>query len=135
MSSAIKPPGSGGPVVGMDVPSESGPTSSVREAGRDFRSELDRAHELASPASVDTASRTNVESTRTELLRALSDELRAGTLDPNQAIERLVERTLNSGPAASLSPTLRTELENLLRSVLELDPSLDAMRRDLARGR
>jgi hypothetical protein len=135
MSSAIKPPGSGVPPVGVDLPSESGPASSVREASRDFRSELDRARELVPSASVDPAQHTKIESTRAELLRALSEDLRAGNIEPNQAIERLIERTLNSGPAASLPPALRTELESLLRGALEFDPSLDAMRRDLARGR
>lgn len=133
MTSEIKPPSR--PTAGTDSSSESGTAPLVREAGREFRSELDRAAPLKSPAPVDAALHSAVGSTRAEMIRTLSEALRSQAIEPGQAIERLIERTLNTGPASSLAPALRAELEALLRAALESDPSLQAMRRDLARGR
>ncbi len=132
MSSAIKPPGSG-PVGGAGESPESGGARPVEGSSEDFRAELDKAGEAKS-AGVDTAT-APVEGSRAELVRSLAADIRAGRIDPQQAVDRLVERTLSSGAAASLPPARRAELEALLRSTLEGDPTLEAMQRDLSRGR
>jgi hypothetical protein len=68
-------------------------------------------------------------------LGQLASELREGRLTPEQVIEALVARQLRSHAAQMLQPAQRAELETLLRSRLEEDPTLLALGRDLTRGR
>lgn len=139
MSSAIKPPGSGGPVGGAGAPPESGGARPVEGASEEFRAALENAGEAdaskAAGASASAGGAAPAEGSRAALLRSLAEDLRAGRIDPQQAVDRLVDRTLSSGAAASLPPARRAELEALLRSTLDEDPTLAAMQRDLSRGR
>lgn len=132
MSSAIKPPGSG-PIGGAGAPPESGAAGGVQGSSEDFRAELDKAGDTHREGAASTTA--NVGSSRAELLRSLAEDLRAGRIDPQQAVDQLVERTLSGGAAASLPPARRAELEALLRSTLDQDPTLAAMQRDLSRDR
>lgn len=132
MSSAIKPPGSG-PVGGAGAPPESG--APVEGSPSDFRAELEKAGAADATQSGDTSPASQVAGSRAELLRSLADDLRAGRIEPQHAVDRLVERTLRSGAAASLPPARRAELEALLRSTLDDDPTLASMQRDLSRDR
>lgn len=70
---------------------------------------------------------------RADALRAIAAEVRAGTLDPGAAVERLVERILSEAPASSLPAGQREKLGALLRSQLASDPTLLALQRDLGR--
>lgn len=139
MSSAIKPPGAPGtgptaPVSGTPGGPEQKETSAAGEA---FREELSKAPEVGSTEAprASSATASNASLGRADLLRALADELRSGSVDPQQAVDRLIERALHTGPAAALPPARRAELEALLRTALAEDPTLAAMQRDLSRGR
>ena len=85
-------------------------------------------------AAVATASRAQgTEGTRGTELAAIASEIKAGTLDPSAALERLVQRTLESGVASGLPAGQRERLADLLRAQLANDPALLALQRDLAR--
>lgn len=139
MTSAIKPP-SASPVGGAGAPPESA-ARPLSGSGESFRSELEKAAPVAEVATgTPTVAQTGAAqahaaqtTVRAELLRAISEDLRAGRIDSRQAIDRLVERALSAGPAAVLPPARRAELEALLRSTLAEDPTLASMQRELAR--
>jgi hypothetical protein len=62
---------------------------------------------------------------------AIASEIKAGTLDPAAAMERLIERALSSPTAAGLPPAQKERLAELLRAQLAEDPTLQALQRDL----
>ena len=64
-------------------------------------------------------------------IAAIASEIKAGTLDPSAAMERLVQRALSSGTAAALPPAQKERLAELLRAQLAEDPTLQALQRDL----
>lgn len=133
MSDSIKPPGigpSGAPAAGGAMPA-------VGATGDAFRAELERTAaasgtpETTGPSGAAPAAATP----HAARIRSIAEDLRAGRIDATQAVERLLERTLSVGPAALLPPARRAELEALLRGLLQDDPTLSAMQRDLARAR
>ncbi len=65
-------------------------------------------------------------------IAAIAREIRAGTLDPAAAVERLVQRALESKTAAGLAPAQKARLAEVLRAQLAQDPTLQALQRDLA---
>jgi hypothetical protein len=71
------------------------------------------------------------EGTRGAEIAAIAAEIKAGTLDPSAAMERLVQRALSSGAAATLPPAQKERLAELLRAQLAEDPTLQALQRDL----
>lgn len=64
-------------------------------------------------------------------IAAIASEIKAGTLAPGDAMERLVQRALSSGAAAALPPAQKERLAELLRAQLAEDPTLQALQRDL----
>jgi hypothetical protein len=64
-------------------------------------------------------------------IAAIAAEIKAGTLAPGAAVERLVERALSSGVAAGLPPAQKERLAELLRAQLAEDPTLQALQREL----
>jgi hypothetical protein len=64
-------------------------------------------------------------------IAAIASEIKAGTLAPSEAMERLVQRALSSGAAATLPPAQKERLAELLRAQLAEDPTLQALQRDL----
>lgn len=64
---------------------------------------------------------------------AIASEIKAGTLQASEAVERLVQRALSSGTAAALPPAQRERLAEMLRAQLAEDPTLQALQRDLQR--
>lgn len=64
-------------------------------------------------------------------IAAIAREIRAGTLDPAAAVERLVQRALESKTAAGLPPAQKARLAEILRAQLAQDPTLQALQRDL----
>ena len=125
MSTPIKPPG-GGPVRGVEVPKE-GKDATTKAPSGDFR----KALEVDRPAA---PARTNGPSDA-DAVRRIGEQARAGEIDGSHAVDALVERAMSSGAARSLAPAKRRELESLLRSAIESDPTLAGMVKDLERGR
>jgi len=68
---------------------------------------------------------------KTNEIATIASEIAAGTLDRAAAMERLVERALSSGAAATLSPEHKARLAEVLRAQLAEDPTLQALQRDL----
>lgn len=133
MSSPIKPPG--GP-AGPPSPDEVGGSDragGAKETSEAFRQALDEASGAQEPTEATEATgaaRTGA----TDGVAQIAEELRAGQLDVEAAIDRLVERAMASGTAEALPPPKRAELEAFLRRSLADDPTLVALTRDLERG-
>jgi hypothetical protein len=128
MSTPIEPPGSpppGGAEPGDDPGAE-------RAEGRpgEFREAVESAAEAdvgpadGAPEAAGTSSASP--------LGDIRQELAAGRIDVDQAVERLVQRAL--GSAAGLPESDRAALEAQLREALSEDPTLLALRRDLERA-
>lgn len=66
-------------------------------------------------------------------IAAIASDVKAGKLDAAAAVERLVQRALASGTAATLPPAQRERLAEMLRAQLSEDPTLQALQRDLTR--
>lgn len=133
MSSPINPPG------GPKDPSSPDELSGAEGADRSqksqgpseaFRQTLDRAEEAGDAPNVAGTTATNA----ADPLAAITDDLRAGRIDVDTAIDRLVERALESRSAEALPPARRGELEAFLRRSLADDPTLVALTGDLERG-
>jgi thioredoxin-like negative regulator of GroEL len=112
MTSPVKPPTTG----------PTGPTDAVSDAGA-----ADSTTEVAATEGAASASAAG-------RVDALVADLRAGRIDADTAIERLVEHASSTGMARGLSPEMRSELVAYLKSMVENDPTLADLRRDLQRG-
>ena len=112
MTSPVKPPTTG----------TTGPTDAVSDSGA--------ADSTTEVAAAEGAASTSAAGRIGELVA----ELRAGRIDADTAIERLVEHASSTGMAQRLSPDMRTELVAYLKSMIENDPTLADLRRDLQRG-
>ncbi len=55
---------------------------------------------------------------------AIASELKAGTLTPTQAAEKMLDLVMSQGPAASLPDSLRANLRAELTELLQNDPNL-----------
>lgn len=119
MTDSIKPPG--GPPAALPV----APKGTDGAEGR-FRAELEGATAAEAKPAASGAS---------GIVSATVAEIRAGTLTPEAAVARLLEHHLGAGPARALAPAARAELERILRSRLEDDPTLRALSADLGRAR
>ncbi|MBK8171040.1 MAG: hypothetical protein IPK60_11950 [Sandaracinaceae bacterium] len=123
MTTPIKPPGHGVPPTSpSEVDGTRAPASS--STGESFKATLDRT----------TASASAKGATAPDAVRALVDDLRAGKITLDGALDTLVARALGNGAAKGLGPAQRRELETMLRSALADDPHLVALTKDLARG-
>lgn len=132
MNAPINPAGggsAGGPPDGPSKPKGPGPAEEPTES---FREQLDEAShsEGASPAQGPPT----VEATSS--VRAIAADLRAGRIEPGQAVDRLIERAVGDAAEAAAMPAVqRAELEAHLRRVLEGDPTLSALVSSLDRER
>jgi hypothetical protein len=138
--SPIKPPD--GKVPGAASPT-SGPAPTTpnteQRAGVAFDDALsaaERARAAAPQSAGPTAVQQSAASTQTQgIARAggndpiaeLAHAVRTGALSPEQALERLVDR-IADGTGKHLSVAQRAELGVLLRSALQTDPALIALR-------
>jgi hypothetical protein len=84
-------------------------------------------------AAVDGAHAGRAEGTQAGEIASIAAEIKAGTLDPGAAVERLVQRALASGVASGLAPAQRERLADALRAQLANDPALVALTRELGR--
>jgi hypothetical protein len=124
MTDPIKRGGGAGPV---DPNATEGVTGGGAPRTEGFREAL---------ATSETPSSTGASATgAASELGHLAKQLESGSVTPEQAIEALVERQLDSPAARMLAPAQRAELESMLRSRLAEDPTLIALGRDLSRGR
>lgn len=129
MSAPIQPPGGGsGPPGGIGGPEGPGAADSPVRSDGTGPDGVD-APEPAEAPGVTAAAQAPTP------VQEVAAEVRAGRLDPSEAVERLVQRALASPEASALSPALRIELETHLRATLADDPTLAALTRDLERGR
>jgi hypothetical protein len=112
MTSPVKPPST----------SPTGPADAVSDTGS-----ADAAHQVAGPEASTTAAPLG-------RIDALVAELRAGRIDADTVVERLVEHAASSGMAKGLSDEMRSELVQYLKNAIENDPTLADLRRDLERG-
>ena len=66
---------------------------------------------------------------------ALVRDLRAGHIDADTVVNKLVDKALAKADAAGLPAAKRVELEAMLRDALVSDPTLSQLSKDLERGR
>lgn len=129
MSTPIKPPGS--PPPGGAEPGD-GPDAE-RAEGRpgEFREAVDDASEAEmEPGSAGATEASGASGASPSA--AIHQELAAGRIDVDEAVDRLVQRALRS--ASGLPDADRAALERQLREALSEDPTLLALRRDLERA-
>jgi len=127
MSAPIKPPG-GPPKPPPDEMGKVGDVSGPAGSSEAFRKHVETASPVDAPAPAAPGSEA------IEVARRLATELRSGQIDATEAVERLIERAMGGGAAASLPPARRAELEAFLRRSLAEDPTLSALTEDLERG-
>lgn len=119
MTSPIKPPGGAPPSRGIPSPDATNPKVASESQEVSFQETLG-ASDAKGTAEVTTD--------------ALLADVKAGRIDANAAVERLVAEALEGPLAAGLTPAGKADLEAHLRDALQHDPNLAAMVRDLERG-
>ncbi len=124
---SIKPPHTGLPAP-ASAPGEASPTS-TRQARENQAASFQQAVGDAQAGQASAVAATAGQ-TAADPIAALSQQIKAGTLSVDQAVERLIERA-GQGVARHLGERERSELTELLRSALAHDPALAALRDDL----
>lgn len=133
MSTPIKPAGEpphAPPVLDQQEGIRSGERAGGAEAG--FRTVLVGASGRSGTAG-GTMSAVAPEATG-NLAQAIADDLRSGKIDGATAVERVVQKALESDMASRLSSEERSGLEAFIRRALEEDPTLRALVDDLGRA-
>ena len=129
--SSIKPPSgkpSGLPPATDASSAKSGAAKAPSDAFRKALEEPDAAAAAGpSPGAARAAPKTDAV--------AIAQELRAGRIDAETAVNKLVEKALAKADAVGLPPAKRSDLEALLRDALASDPTLSQLSKDLERGR
>ncbi len=124
MTTPIKPPAS----TPLPAPAENEQTSdgsAVGQASDAPVDKIDKLQQVPGELAVEAAA---------DPVQVLALELKAGTIDVQTAVERLLERAVQGVGPGALSGEMREELENLLRAALRDDPNLVALGADLERG-
>ena len=129
MTSPIKPPGGSPPPADVGAGSVEGAKRPKTEgASETFREALDAGGQVGAPSATKAA-------TPADLVKSISDDLRAGRTSVSEAIDRLVAQAVGGEAAQRLTPAGRRDLEAVLRSALADDPTLAAMVKDIERAR
>lgn len=115
MSDPVQRKGPGGVQGPAEGGAPAGAGAAFRAAGKEGAAEAERS----APGS------------QSGEIAAIAREIRAGTLDPAAAVERLVQRALESPTAAGLPAAQKARLAEVLRAQLAQDPTLQALQRDL----
>ncbi|MBW2276450.1 MAG: hypothetical protein JRF63_03095 [Deltaproteobacteria bacterium] len=68
--------------------------------------------------------------TSSDAVTRIAEDLAAGRIDGDQAVERIIDETMDSEMVEQAPESLRTELAETLKNLIETDPHL----RSLARG-
>lgn len=124
MSSPIKPTDGlpSNPVEGLSGAESSEQADEARAA---FTDALERNAEVAAAGG---------SSESQGPLAGLAEALRAGTIEPDQAVDVLVKRAMESPGTEGLSPTARAALESHLRGLFVEDPTFGGLLKDLSRS-
>jgi hypothetical protein len=69
-------------------------------------------------------------STSTDAVTRIAEDLAAGRIDGDQAVDRIIAETMDAEMVEQAPATLRSELAETLKNLIETDPHL----RSLARG-
>lgn len=129
MTGPIKPPGAPGASIPTPAADEVGKAGQVGQVGKGepgaFQETL--AADAARAAQVSGANASSVSA-------SVAADLRSGSIDASQAVDRLVSEALESPMASSLNDAGRQALEVHLRESLTDDPSLASLVSDLDRG-
>jgi hypothetical protein len=138
MSTPIKGPGGASPGAGL--PESEGPAGTkAGGTSETFREALEGAEgaegaqKAGDSQGAGRAGASQIDPS--DPVALVAADLRAGRIDVNTALDRIVERAMASGPATALEPAARRELQDFLRQALADDPSLLALTKDLERGR
>ncbi|MFT5355937.1 MAG: hypothetical protein ACI9KE_003158 [Polyangiales bacterium] len=126
MTGPIKPPGAPGasiPTPAADAVGKAGQVGKGEPGA--FQETL--ATDAAQAAQVSGANASSVSA-------SVAADLRSGSIDASQAVDRLVSEALESPMASSLNDAGRQALEVHLRESLTDDPSLASLVSDLDRG-
>jgi hypothetical protein len=134
--SSIKPPD--GRVPGAsNAPSapEGSPAGGVQRSGGDFEAALDAAEHARAGSAANAAARASDVQQASGVhapdpIAELARAVRAGAVSKEQALEQLIERAA-AGVQHTLSAPQRAELVAVLRSSLQTDPALSALREAL----
>lgn len=123
---SIKPPAPGSPQSPTETPDIAGGTKSEGADATSFQTALEGAQKAQHAGQTAAAGATS-QSSGSDPIAALAQDVEAGRITLDQAVDRLVEHTL-AKTARHLSADQRTELSSLLRDALMHDPTLSALR-------
>jgi hypothetical protein len=130
--SSIKPPDGRVPGAGTAASSPEGSAAGgVQRSGGSFEAALDAAEQARAAPSASAAQAGNVQhaggARAADPIAELARAVRGGALSKEQALEQLIERVAG-GVHHALSAPQRAELIAVLRSSLQTDPALSALR-------
>jgi hypothetical protein len=129
---AIKPP-DGPPLKGPISPASANTTGAAGSAGPErtsatFRDALEQATAAGKAAAHTESAGASQGGAAPDAISDLATAVRSGALQPDQAVQQLVDRAL-SGVGGKLSEAQRLELTAVLRQALENDPALADLRK------
>jgi len=130
--SSIKPPDGRVPGAG-NAPSspEGSPAGGVQRSSGSFEAALDAAEQARASSAASAAQASNVQQASAarapDPIAELARAVRGGAISKEQALDQLVERVAG-GVQHALSAPQRAELIAVLRSSLQTDPALSALR-------
>ena len=123
---SIKPPAPGSPQSPTETPDIAGGTKSEAADATSFQTALEGAQKAQHAGQTAAAGATS-KSSGSDPIAALAQDVEAGRITLDQAVDRLLEHTL-AKTERHLSADQRTELSSLLRDALMHDPTLSALR-------
>lgn len=126
---SIKPPAPGSPQSPTESPDIAGGTKSEGADATSFQTALEGAQKAQHAGQTAAAGATSAASqgSASDPIAGLAQDVEAGRITVDQAVDRLVENTL-AKTTRHLSADQRTELSSLLRDALMHDPTLSALR-------
>jgi hypothetical protein len=119
---SIKPPAPGSPQNPTETPDIAGGSRSEGVDATSFQTALEGAQKAQQAGQTAAAGGAGADP-----IAALAQDVDAGRITLDQAVDRLVEQTL-AKTERHLSADQRTELSSLLRDALMHDPTLSALR-------
>jgi hypothetical protein len=123
---SIKPPAPGSPHTPTESPDLAGTSKSEGADATSFQTALEGAQKAQEAGPTLAASHTG-KTGAADPIAALAQDVEAGRITLDQAVDRLVDRTL-AKTERHLSADQRSELSGLLRDALMHDPTLSALR-------
>ncbi len=96
-------------------PPQGAPTDAITDAAQ------------AAEESTESAATQSTEAAETDAIAQIADQVAAGKLAPDEAVERILGEVLNSESIQAAPPEVRAELADALRTLIETDPHLSAL--------